>query len=95
MIQWTGTVPVQRPSGKCPLSLRTCLCRVTGGEPQPGIEPEVDSAEHVAIAEVRGSNVRDPDSWDPLVIGDPFTHLLLQRLITVLGYAENESRPND
>ncbi len=71
-------------------SLRTYLCRVVDGEARPGIEPEVDDADHTTIAEVRWFNLRDPQSWDPLVNGDPITYPLLRRLRTVLGYVKHD-----
>ncbi len=66
---------------------RTYLCHVTAGEAAPGVEPEVDSAEHATIREVRWFDLRAPDTWDGLAINDPITYPLLQRLRGALGYA--------
>lgn len=77
------------PVGDLYQSLRTYLCHVVDGEARPGIEPEVDDADHTTIAEVRWFDLRDPDSWDPLVDGDPYTYPQLQRLRRELGYLES------
>lgn len=65
---------------------KTYRCRVVGGDPRPGTEPEVDTADHATIADVRWFDLRDSSTWDPLALNDPITHPLLKRLKSVLGY---------
>jgi 8-oxo-dGTP pyrophosphatase MutT (NUDIX family) len=69
---------------------KTYLCRMTDGEPAPGVEPEVDSAEHTTIQAVAWFDLRQPTSWDPLARNDAIMFPLLQRLRTALGYAVDE-----
>ncbi len=70
--------------------LKTYACRITGGEPRPGSEPEVDTPEHATIVAVAWFDLRRPTSWDPLALHDPITFPLLQRLREVLGYLPSE-----
>ncbi|HJR80775.1 MAG TPA: NUDIX hydrolase [Anaerolineales bacterium] len=66
--------------------IKTYLCRIISGDPQPGSEPEVDTAEHVTIIQIGWFDLRDPGTWDSLVLNDPITHPLLQRLRRALDY---------
>ena len=66
---------------------KTYRCRVVSGEPQPGIEPEVDTADHTTIAETGWFDLRTPTTWDSLALKDPITLPLLQRLRRILGYS--------
>lgn len=66
---------------------KTYVCRLVSGIAQPGIEPEVDTADHVTIREVRWFDLRNPAAWDELALNDPITYPLLQRLRSALGYA--------
>jgi len=66
--------------------LKTYLCTVVDGDPQPGYEPEPEAAQHYAITEVRWFDLRNSNEWDAQVKNDPFTLPLLQRIQTVLGY---------
>ena len=70
--------------------LKTYACQIVSGEPRPGIEPEVDTADHVTIADVGWFDLRDSTTWDSLALNDPITYPLLQRLRSVLGYATEE-----
>jgi 8-oxo-dGTP diphosphatase len=67
---------------------KTYLCTPIGGQAQPGHEPEHDAAEAYAISEVRWFDLRDPSSWDPQVIPDPYTYPQMQRIREELGYTE-------
>jgi 8-oxo-dGTP pyrophosphatase MutT (NUDIX family) len=67
--------------------LRTYLCQVQGGEARPGIEPEVDSADHTTIRALGWFDLRDTTTWDTLVLSDPITLPLLEQLRAALGYA--------
>jgi len=66
--------------------LKTYACRVIAGEPHPGSEPEVDTPEHTTIEALAWIDLRKPTAWDPLVLRDPITFTLLQRLRRVWGY---------
>jgi 8-oxo-dGTP pyrophosphatase MutT (NUDIX family) len=68
--------------------LKTYACRIAGGEPRPGSEPEVDSAERRTIQAVGWFDLRDPASWDPLARNDPITLAMLLRLRAALGYVD-------
>jgi 8-oxo-dGTP diphosphatase len=67
--------------------LKTYLCTIQTGQPQPGVEPEVEFAETTTIQAVGWFDLRQPDTWDRLVLNDPFTYPLLHRLRHVMGYA--------
>ena len=64
----------------------TYLCSAPDGEAQPGYEPEAEAAEVYGIAEVRWFDLRDPASWDPLVVADRITHPQVMRIRAALGY---------
>jgi len=68
--------------------LRTYLCHVLGGQARPGVEPEVDTADHATIRALGWFDLRDPATWDALVLRDPITLPLLERLRAALGYAK-------
>lgn len=68
-------------------ALHTYLCRVASGTAAPGVEPEVDGADHVTIQETRWFDLRDPVGWPPLLAQDPFTVSWLERVRAALGYA--------
>lgn len=68
---------------------KTYACRITGGELKAGCEPEVDTQEFTTIQEVKWFDLRDPPTWDTLVLNDPITYPLLQRIRSALGYAES------
>jgi hypothetical protein len=63
---------------------------VLDGVARPGIEPEVDTAEHRTIREVGWFDLRHPTTWDPLILGDPITLPLLCQVRAALGYAAGE-----
>jgi 8-oxo-dGTP pyrophosphatase MutT (NUDIX family) len=65
----------------------TYLCRVHSGTAQPGVEPEVDTAEHATIQETGWFDLRDPAHWPSLLVMDPITYSWLERLRATLGYA--------
>ena len=66
---------------------KTYLCRIIGGNPKPGVEPEVDSDEKRTIQAVGWFDLRDPSGWEPLAKNDPITHTKLQQIRTALGYS--------
>lgn len=72
--------------------LKTYLCQVVEGEARPGIEPETDTVEQSAIMAVGWFDLRQPTTWDPLALNDPFTYPLLQRLRLALGYTDGEGK---
>jgi 8-oxo-dGTP pyrophosphatase MutT (NUDIX family) len=65
---------------------KTYACQIISGEARPGIEPEVDTAEHVTLRDVGWFDLRDSTGWDTLALNDPITYPLLQRLRSALGY---------
>lgn len=65
---------------------KTYLCRINGGEPRPGTEPEVDTAEKSTITAVGWFDLRDATTWDPLLPKNPITYSLVQRVRAALGY---------
>ena len=67
--------------------LKTYLCRVINGDPKPGHDPEVESAERHSIAEVRWCGLGGSVQWDDSIAHDPIIFPLLQRIRAVLGYA--------
>lgn len=66
--------------------MKTYLCRILEGAPQPGCEPEVDTPKFTTIQQVGWFDLRDPPSWNALVHNDPITYPLLQRIRAALGY---------
>jgi 8-oxo-dGTP diphosphatase len=90
MMEETGlAVMVERPLLDEIVNLdrhKTYLCRADAGDPQPGYEPELEASEHYAITEVRWFDLSSPASWDALVMTDPFTYPLLQKIQAALGY---------
>ena len=71
--------------------LKTYLCTVIDGEPQPGHEPEFEVSQLYTISEVRWFDLRNLSEWGE-VKSDPFTFPLVQRIRILLGYsAENPS----
>jgi 8-oxo-dGTP pyrophosphatase MutT (NUDIX family) len=67
---------------------RTYLCTADTGEAQPGYEPELEASEIYGIVEVRWFDLRDADTWDPLLRADAITFPQLQRLQAALGYTD-------
>ena len=65
---------------------KTYVCRIIGGEAQPGSEPEVDTPDLQTIQAVGWFDLRDPDSWDPLAQNDPITLANLTQIRAALGY---------
>jgi len=70
---------------------KTYACRILSGKPQPGVEPEVDTADLSTIQSVGWFDLRDPQSWDPLALNDPITFRNLQSVRIALGYETEES----
>ncbi len=70
--------------------LRTYLCRVVAGEARPGREPEFDSADCTTIRAAAWFDLRAPETWDRLILADPFTMEVLHRLRVSLGYEDAE-----
>jgi 8-oxo-dGTP pyrophosphatase MutT (NUDIX family) len=71
--------------------VKTYACHIQKGEPRPGLEPEVDTAEKVTIKEVRWFDLRDAQTWDSLVLNSSNAYQKLQRLRKALGYPINSS----
>ena len=67
---------------------KTYLCEVVNGNAQPGYEPEAESAQQYAIAEVRWFDLRNPAEFPDCVRDDPLIFPLLQRIRAILGYAK-------
>jgi 8-oxo-dGTP pyrophosphatase MutT (NUDIX family) len=88
-----GRLILDEPAEDGPYQRKTYACQIIDGEPRPGTEPEVDTADHATIADVRWFDLRDATTWDVLVLNDPITHPLLQRLRFVLGYTTGETAP--
>jgi 8-oxo-dGTP diphosphatase len=63
---------------------KTYLCRINGGVAQPGIEPEVDTAERASIQAIGWFDLRDANGWDALALSDPITMARLQGLQAAL-----------
>ena len=80
----------QAPRNDTYQRLKTYRCRIISGEACPGIEPEADV--EITILEVGWFDLRNPASWDCLVLNDSITYPLLQRLRYVLGYASEAGR---
>jgi len=70
---------------------KTYACRILSGEPQPGLEPEIDTVDRATITQVGWFDMRDPTSWDSLALNDPITYPKLQRLRVALGYETGAS----
>lgn len=64
---------------------KTYRCAVLGGEAHPGYEPEADLA-GFAFTAVQWCDLRHPATWDALVVANPLTYSLLQRIQALLGY---------
>ena len=68
------------------LSRHTYLCRVQSGTAHPGIEPEIDTADHATIQETAWFDLRDPSHWPPLLVMNPITFPWLEAIRATLGY---------
>jgi 8-oxo-dGTP pyrophosphatase MutT (NUDIX family) len=66
--------------------LHTYHCEIVGGTATPGIEPEVDDADHMTIRDLAWFDLRDSRGWGAAITQDPITYPLLQQLCTALGY---------
>ena len=53
---------------------KTYLCRVVGGEAQPGWEPEDAAAPLSTMVEIGWFDLGNPESWDPLLMSTPYTY---------------------
>lgn len=67
----------------------TYLCKILSGDPSPGYEPEPESNARYVISAVGWFDLRDPQTWEPLVKNNPYTYPLLQRIRTTLGYGQS------
>lgn len=72
------------------LRTKTYLCRVAGGELEPGLEPEVDTEDRRTITETGWFDLRAPETWDPLILDSGITLQTLRKLQSVLGYAGDQ-----
>lgn len=66
--------------------IKTYTCRISNGDPQPGIEPEVDTAQRYTIIEIGWFDLRYPQTWDVLALNNPITYQNLNKLRKALGY---------
>lgn len=66
---------------------KTYLCRVEGGQAQPGLEPEIDADDLHSITALGWFDLRAPQSWDLLAVQERHTYGKLMRLRAALGYA--------
>jgi hypothetical protein len=66
--------------------IKTYTCRISSGDPQPGIEPEVDTAQRYTIIEIGWFDLRYPQTWDVLALNNPITYQNLNKLRKALGY---------
>lgn len=71
---------------------KTYLCKAVNGNAQPGYDPEAESAQQHAIAEVRWFDLRNPAEFPDCVRDDPLIFPLLQRIRAILGYAKVSPR---
>ena len=65
---------------------KTYLCHILAGEAQPGYEPEGEWASDYSFTEVAWFDLRHPTTWNGLIVADPITYPLLQRIQAALGY---------
>lgn len=70
---------------------KTYLCTPIGGEAKPGYEPEADAAAAYAITAVRWFDLRDPASWDTIILDDPYTYPQMLNFQKLLGYGYGPS----
>jgi hypothetical protein len=75
------------PRGHIYQRRKTYLCTATGGQAAPGYEPEADAQTNYAITAVQWLDLRNPASWQEVVVADSLTYPQLLRLREVLGYA--------
>ncbi len=66
---------------------KTYVCQILDGEARPGYEPEAEYATDYSFTEVGWFDLRHPTTWDELIVNDPITYPLLQRIQAALGYA--------
>lgn len=65
--------------------IKTYLCRVLGGQAQPGYEPETEAARIYAIDQIGWFNLEDPSTWNRAILDDPITFKEVQALQSALG----------
>ena len=65
---------------------KTFLCRPTGGEAQPGSEPEPQAANNYAISEVRWFDMRQVETWDEELRRNQITFRQVMKIREALGY---------
>jgi 8-oxo-dGTP pyrophosphatase MutT (NUDIX family) len=65
--------------------VKTYLCDPGEGNASPGYEPELEAAANYSIIAIRWFDLRDDKSWDPVLVKDPFTFPLVQRIRTKLS----------
>jgi 8-oxo-dGTP pyrophosphatase MutT (NUDIX family)/ribosomal protein S18 acetylase RimI-like enzyme len=75
------------PAGFAYKDQKTYLCDVLNGEAKPGSEPEDLPGQGFGIVDVGWFDLRDPDSWGPLVLDDPITCRDLNVVREKLGYS--------
>jgi len=65
---------------------KTYFCQVVDGEARPGYEPELEASAEYGITDVAWFDLRHSTTWNDLIVHDPITYRLLQRIQAVLGY---------
>ena len=66
---------------------KTYRCQVLDGAAQPGSEPEGVWASAYRFTEVGWFDLRQPTTWNGLIVADPITYPMLQRIRAALGYS--------
>ena len=61
-------------------------CQVVEGAAQPGYELEGAWATAYSFTEVGWFDLRQPTTWNGLIVADPITYPMLQRIRAALGY---------
>ena len=70
---------------------KTYLCSAPSGVPRPGFEPESAYASDFRFTAIQWIDLRSPNGWPEEIVSDPMKHEMLQRIRTVLGYADQGS----
>ena len=66
--------------------LKTFLCTIVSGEPQPGYEPEVNASSIYGITDIAWFDLRDETLWDGVMKLDEITYPQVKRIQKALGY---------
>jgi 8-oxo-dGTP pyrophosphatase MutT (NUDIX family) len=72
--------------------LRTYLCTIQEGSAHPGTEPEIDGDVHPIIREIGWFDLRQPETWDPLLRDSEITYRMLQQVRKALECSPLEQK---